>query len=337
MIYKGWSLRRRLMFRVLAIAILGWAAILAIGLAVMWREMAEIQSDALSDKAEMVLIGIRGRTTPLSVHDENLRIVTPAGTVGGAPWPPRSHSGASAFGNWKIYRASDASGYSVEVGSSSLKRRKDFFEAARVFVEPMVPILILLILVVGVTSRSAVAPIRDFAQSLGERDVEDLSPVSGRGLPVEFAAVPRALNHYLRRLRSLREAERQFVANAAHELRTPLAGASAQAQLLAEGKAGAGAARTVAASIRRLARIVERLLQLSRAEAGLPAAEGETDLVQLLRMLLADLGPGRVVFDDGDIEAMPYRGDPDTLAIMLRNLLDNALAHGTGNVRVTLS
>ncbi len=336
MIEKGWSLRRRLTFRVLAIVIFGWTAMLGVGLAMMWREMGEIQKDALTDEAELVLKGIRGRTTPLTVEGENLRIVTPAGTAGDAPWPPRPHAGSSTFGSWQIYRASDTAGYSVEVGSSSQERRQDFFEATRVFVEPMVPILVLLILVVGATTRSAVAPMRDFAQGLGKRDVEDLSPVAGRGLPVEFAPVPRALNHYLRRLRSLREAERQFVANAAHELRTPLAGASAQAQLLAEGKAGAGAARTIAASIRRLSRIVERLLQLARAEAAIPAAEGETDLVELLRMLLADVGTDRVVFDDGDIEGMLYSGDPDTLAIMLRNLLDNALVHGTGQVRVTL-
>lgn len=252
------------------------------------------------------------------------------------PWPPLDHDGLAEDGPWQIYRVSDPSGYAVEVGSLSVERHEDFVEATWAIAKPMLPVLLLLVLVVRVTTRSAVAPVKDLAQSLASRNAEDLSPVAGTGLPDEFLSTPRALNHYLNRLRTLREAERQFAANAAHELRTPPAAASAQAQFLVQGRASLDAAQTIADAISQLTAIVARLLQLARAESGVAFASRQTDEVKVVRMLSADHGSGQILFDDGDIEEMRISVDPHALAIMLGNLLDNAQMHGIGPIRVTL-
>lgn len=122
-------------------------------------------------------------------------------------------------------------------------------------------------------------------------------------------------------------AERDFAANAAHELRTPVAAARAEAQ-------------RVIAALDRIAALSERLLQLARAESGVGLARLPVDLTGLVPLVLADLParPGRPLrYDDGDLDEAVVQGDADGLAILIRNLVENALRHGTGPVRVTLS
>ena len=75
--------------------------------------------------------------------------------------------------------------------------------------------------------------------------------------------------------------------------------------------------------------LIDRLLHLSRAEAG-SAGTGPSDLVRMVRMVVADLGTP-VLFDDGEMEMLSVPVDPDALALILRNLLRNAAEHGRGN------
>ncbi|WP_444429763.1 sensor histidine kinase [Rhodobacter capsulatus] len=88
-----------------------------------------------------------------------------------------------------------------------------------------------------------------------------------------------------------------------------------------------------------LTRRVERLLQLSRSEAGLGLGRGPSDLVQVARLLVEEARRqgAEVRFDDGDVESLSLPVDADALAILIRNLLENALEHGTGPVRVVIS
>lgn len=182
---------------------------------------------------------------------------------------------------------------------------------------------------------SVLRPATRFAEVLRKRDAKDLSPVTDVDLPIELAPIPQALNGYLAHIRTHVEAEKQFVTNAAHELRTPIAAASSQAQLIASGLAQEGAPQRLAGALHRLGQLVDRLLQLSRAEAGI-VGTGPCDLVQVTRLVTAELDDP-VVFDDGDIATAQVAADPDALALILRNLIRNAAEHGRGDVRVTLS
>ena len=113
-----------------------------------------------------------------------------------------------------------------------------------------------------------------------------------------------------------------------------MAAASAQAQALAAGVADPAAAQRIVESLQRLGELVDRLLQLSRADAA-GASPARSDLVQITRMVIADTR-GDIVFDDGDVDSALVSIQPEALALILSNLLRNARDHGTGRVRVTL-
>ncbi len=131
------------------------------------------------------------------------------------------------------------------------------------------------------------APLRRVAADVRARDEASLQPLATEGLPDEVSPLVVALNSLLHRLAASRDAQRAFVADAAHELRSPLTALKLQLQLLQrapdEGARGA-AAVALAAGIERAARLVEQLLALARTEPGaLPAASMPLDLADVVR------------------------------------------------------
>jgi len=116
--------------------------------------------------------------------------------------------------------------------------------------------------------RTSLAPLRRFRGALEVRNARDLSPVPAPDLPAEIAPIAETLNDLLTRLKAAFDAERGFAANAAHELRTPLAGAIAQAQRLkaeTADPAARGRADDIEATLKRLTRVSERLMQMAWA------------------------------------------------------------------------
>src|SRR5690606_38449125 len=116
---------------------------------------------------------------------------------------------------------------------------------------------------IGVTLavRASLSPLRRFRDGLAARHARDLSPIPVTGLPAEIESLASTFNGLLDRLRAAFDAERRFAANAAHELRTPLAGAIAQAQRLRLETTDATArqrAADIEASLKRLTRRAER-------------------------------------------------------------------------------
>lgn len=129
---------------------------------------------------------------------------------------------------------------------------------------------------------------------MSARGAPDLSPVASAALPTEIAPLADTMNSLLRRLEAAFEAERSFAANAAHELRTSLADAIAQAQRLqAETSDLPARARAgeIEVTLKRLTRLSERLMQLARAEGARLRRDETTDLGPLARMLADETAP----------------------------------------------
>jgi two-component system OmpR family sensor kinase len=208
---------------------------------------------------------------------------------------------------------------------------------------PLLVVIPLALLAIFLVVRASFGPVRRFREGLDARDARDLSPVPVDDIPLEIAPVAATLNDLLSRLKGAFDAERSFAANAAHELRTPLAGAIAQAQRLQSETGDAAAAARAAdieATLKRLTRLSERLMQLARAEGGRLRLDQTSDLRGIARIIVDEIErtilPGRIVLTlpDGPVVSDL---DPDAFGILCRNLIENAIRHGTENEAIDVS
>jgi len=197
--------------------------------------------------------------------------------------------------------------------------------------------------------RLALRPLEAATRQIAQRGPSDLSAVLPETLPGEFAPLLGAINQLLQRVDVALRSEREFVAAAAHELRTPLAGLQAQAQLAAHQRTGADdrqrALQAVQDGVDQAAHLVGQLLDLARSDAlaGDPArlsADREpVALREVLESLLVDLGQaaaerGLRITPHFDVPAIS--GSAFGLRLILRNLLANAVAHASQDGEVAV-
>ena len=230
----------------------------------------------------------------------------------------------------------------IEVAEPLGHRREAVLETSLALLLPLILLIPISLIGVWWVIKRSLRTVVLLQQSIEVRGGGDLSSVAVDHLPEEFEPIMVSVNRLLERLRRALEAERSFTANSAHELRTPLATALAKLQRLKAETQDARVATQAAEierSLRTLSRLSEKLLELAKAEGGSALSETPNDLVPILRMIASDYehqAAGQIVLNLPDSEVRSLL-DPDTFAILIRNLIENALRHGTDNQPVNIS
>lgn len=240
----------------------------------------------------------------------------------------------------------NSSGIAVRIGDPLRERKEAYFDSFIAFLLPMLAMVPLAYFMVGWIARTALRPLDHMRQNITERGDLRLDPIDTKGQPAELAAITASINGFMIRLSQSLEGERAFASTAAHELRTPVAVALAQIQRLqAHTQSAADGAALARANdaLRRLARLVARLLQMARADAGVGVSEGPTDIAKTLRHVIeesarAPARAGRIAASLPDGPVMSHL-DADAFAIVAGNLIDNAFQHGVDDstVEITLT
>ncbi|WP_334134919.1 sensor histidine kinase N-terminal domain-containing protein [Tepidimonas sp.] len=245
----------------------------------------------------------------------------------------------------------------MQVAETRGKRSKLATEIIKGVMVPQFIILPLAVLLVWLALAHGIRPLSELERRIRARRPDDLSPIDEEQVPQEVVPLVASINDLLQRLRGLLAQQKRFLADAAHQLKTPLAGLRLQAEMaqkLLSADAGEDIERSLrqlATSSARAAHTVNQLLALARAEmTGQSLPRELLDLGALAREVVQDLVP--LALDKGidlGFEAQPdpwpaglpavrLRGHATLLAELVRNLADNALrytpARGVVTVRV---
>jgi two-component system OmpR family sensor kinase len=268
-----------------------------------------------------------------------------------APLPDRAILGFSNLkANGTTYRvfSIQSKSQTVQVAQDMAIRRAMAGGLALRSVVPIAVMAPLLMLVVWWAVSASLAPVDRVRRQVAMRHADELTEVSTAGLPDEIQPLVNELNLLFGRVQQAFEAQKSFVADAAHELRSPLAALKLQAQGLK--RASDEATRGVAvdrlnAGIDRATRLIEQLLVLARQQAStaIGSSKKSVQLSDIARRGIEDMASTAKErqIDIGLIEAQAGKvvGDPQALDILVRNLLGNAIKytppHGTVDLAVT--
>jgi two-component system sensor histidine kinase TctE len=210
---------------------------------------------------------------------------------------------------------------------------------------PQFVILPLAALLVWLGLARGLRPLRRVRERLHDRSSDDLSPIEPASVPAEIGPLVQAFNELLARLDDRVGAQKRFLADAAHQMKTPLAGLRMQAELALRERDPVPLRRSleqIAIASDRAARLISQLLSLARTENQLAGAHFEpVDLAVLARDTVGDWAQAALTrgIDFGfehDGRAAPIRGNPVLLREMLGNLIDNALRYTPMRGRVTV-
>lgn len=212
---------------------------------------------------------------------------------------------------------------------------------------PLSGLILLMSLIVWGGIRTGLAPLARLQAVVEDRAPNDLAPIELEAAPQEVRALAQAVNSLLAQVHENVSTQRRFISNAAHQLRTPLAGLKSQVELaLADAQDPALRARLqrVHESATRAAHLVGQLLVLARAEPESAAALGRRrfDLARLVREVTAEQVPRALQagvdlgVEDRDVEPLPVLGNSLLIREVLLNLIDNAVRYAGRGASVTV-
>lgn len=247
---------------------------------------------------------------------------------------------------WRVFSSWDQEHHiQVKVAEAMVARNAIAESVGSALALPLVVALPVVAILLWWTVTRGIKPLMALRDDVARRDPDSLESLDATDVPAEVVPLVTDLNRLFRRVRESIDRERHFTADAAHELRTPLAALRAHAELARD--AGGDDARRraldqVLVGCDRMARLVGQLLTLARLEPLAGAMPGQTvDLTTIARDVLSDLAEEAIAqgvepsLDTSD--PVLLRGDAALLAILIRNLVDNAIRHAGSGSGVTVT
>jgi two-component system OmpR family sensor kinase len=244
---------------------------------------------------------------------------------------------------WRFLLKTRPDGSRVAVGQATAVRDEIARDSA---FHTMLPFAILapcLLLVIAIVVWQSLRPMIRLARQLDARRPDDLSTLSLAGTPRELHPFIGSINRLFERIHMMMDQQRRFVADAAHELRTPITAISLQAENLSQVELPDGGGERLSAlrtGARRTAHLLEQLLALARSDMDRPAEIPVTSLDGCAKEVVSDLMP--TAMDRGIdlgfemIEPLSVRGEPAMLISVIHNLIENALRHTPQGGRVDI-
>ena len=281
-------------------------------------------------------------------EDQVMVMVLPSGTASTpAVWLPTEllpgfHDVNTKDGSWRVFVRRTSKGEHIAVGQASEVREDMAIDSALRTLIPLLLLLPILIWLIIRIVRSEIAPINQLTNTLDAQSAARPHPLSDDDLPREITPFVHAINRLLARVNALMDQQRRFIADAAHELRSPLTALSIQAQNLKH----AGSLDTMRerviplqGGIERARHLTEQLLSLARTQAG---AAGDTvgDISTMTRELIAEYLPlaeaKRIDLGLEETAPIPAQAISEALQLILKNALENALKYTPNGGKVTV-
>jgi len=232
----------------------------------------------------------------------------------------------------------------IEVAETTEKRSQLANKIVASVILPQFIIIPLAVMLVWFGLSRGLRPLTRLRQTIEAREPDDLSPIATRRVPEELEPLVEAFNEMLERVKRSVSAQQRFVADAAHQMRTPLTGLKTQAQFAireTDPEALRHALRQIATGVDRAGRLINQLLTLARTEGGeLTQQKHEPlDLAALLRDVVSEWVPVAIEKNidlgfEADKQAMIV-GNPFLLRELAKNLIDNALRYTPSGGHVT--
>jgi signal transduction histidine kinase len=235
---------------------------------------------------------------------------------------------------WRVYALATPTSV-IQVAQPWIVREKLAGAAALRALLPLLLLLPLMAVAAAWIVARAVRPLKSITTQIEQRDIHSLAPLTATDLPTEVSPLVEELNRLLDRLSGAVASQRAFVADAAHELRSPLTALSLQLQLLERARDEPDrelATTRLREAVERATHLVSQLLTLARNEPeGLPPDAGAAALGLIVRNAGADVQPlaqqRRISIELHTPDEITVKADAEALRILVRNLIDNAVRY----------
>lgn len=246
---------------------------------------------------------------------------------------------------WHVFSITDATGgYVIHVGQKADIRSQLTDEISIQLVAQFLIGLPFLGLVIWLIVGHALKPINHLEKALAKREASYLKPLSKKDLPAEIVPLVNEINNLFNQLEQAFEHERQFTADAAHELRTPLAGLLTQAQVALrtrDEETRQQALKRIEQAVNRMSYLVQQLLTFSRIEASREFSKQTTylskELVQVITELEAEAYKKRIQLEFIEDNPVPIMVNAPLVAVLMRNIIDNAIKYTPNNGTVLIN